>query len=280
MNFFSHLAILFTVFLVMIGIAELIPDLFKAYRGRYKSSVLRTSRELDRFFVNIKPTNIFIGAGVLGVLLGWLTRSWVVALVVAGGGLFAPKLILAVWRNIRSAKLDLQLLDGLILINNSLKSGLDIAAGIERVSTSMKPPISEEFGLVINAYRLGTPLEEALMELTTRIRSRSLETVVYAIGIQRETGGNIIRTFDQLIETIREEGKLQKKVQAMTSQGRTQIIFLAAFPWVLAIGFYFLSPDFMAPALANPVGQIVVVGLLIWEVVGIMVTRKIVTVDI
>jgi tight adherence protein B len=118
------------------------------------------------------------------------------------------------------------------------------------------------------------------MAMTTRIRSRTLETAVYAINIQRETGGNLIRTFEQLVITIREEEKLQKKVKALTAQGRTQIFFLAGFPWALGVLFYMLSPDFMKPALANRWGQIVMVFLIIWEIIGIMVTKKIVTVDV
>src|SRR5205085_7945807 len=103
-------------------------------------------------------------------------------------------------------------------------------AGIERVAVSSKPPISEEFGLVLNAYRLGTPLEVALMDLTERINSRTLETVIYAINIQRETGGNIIKTFDQLVMTIREETKLQKKARSTSAQARAQIVVPAGFP--------------------------------------------------
>lgn len=264
----------------MVGIVEMIPELFTLYHERYKADLVRTSRELDKFFLNVKPTKILIGAVVLGIVLGLTSGSWIVAVSVALGGLVAPKIILSIYKDIRSSQFEAQLMDALLLINNSLRSGLDMAAGIERVSTTMKPPISEEFGLVLNSYRLGTQLETALMDLTTRIRSRTLETVVYAIAIQRETGGNIIKTFDQLVLTIREESKLQKKVRAMTSQGRTQIFFLAGFPWVLAVVFFFLSPAFMAPALANPWGQIVIVFLLIWEAIGILVTKKIVTVDI
>ena len=203
-----------------------------------------------------------------------------IAVAVVLLGLLAPKIILTIWKDIRSSQVDAQLMDALLVISNSLKSGLDIAAGIERIATTMPPPISEEFGLVLNAYRLGAPLESALMDLTSRIRSRALETAVYAITIQRETGGNLIKTFDQLVLTIREEGKLQKKVKALTAQGRMQIFFLAGFPWALALLFFFLSPDFMQPALAKPWGQSVVLFLLVWEAIGILVTKKIVTVDI
>ena len=118
------------------------------------------------------------------------------------------------------------------------------------------------------------------MSMTTRIRSRTLETAIYAINIQRETGGNLIKTFEQLVVTIREEDKLQNKVKALTSQGRMQTYFLAFFPWTMAALFYFLSPDFIRPALSNPMGQIVIIILLIWEAIGIVITKKIVTVDI
>jgi tight adherence protein B len=123
-------------------------------------------------------------------------------------------------------------------------------------------------------------LDEALMEMTKRIKSRTLETVLYAINIQRETGGNIIKTFDQLVATIREEGKLQKKVRAITAQGRTQIIFLAGFPWAMAGVLLLISPEFVKPALASSWGQLTILFLVIWEIIGILVTKKIVTVDV
>jgi tight adherence protein B len=276
----AHIAIFLSVFFVAMGIINALPGLIMAYRERYQVRARRTARELDKFFLNIKPGKILLIAAIIGALMGFLAGSWVVAGAIVVAGVFAPKIILSVWKEMRSAKFDAQLMDALLLMGNSLKSGLDIVAGIERVTTSMKPPVSEEFGLVLNAYRLGTPLESALMELTTRINSRNLDTVVYAINIQRETGGNIVRTFDQLVLTIREESKLQKKASAMTSQGRTQIFFLAGFPWALALLFYLISPDIMVPAFAHPMGQLIVVFLIVWEVIGISVTKKIVMVDV
>jgi tight adherence protein B len=275
----AHLGILIAVFAVMLSGVQMIPEFFRIYREKYMADVVRTTRELDKFFLRIKPSTLLIICLVLGALLGILTGSWVFAITIALVGLVAPKIALAIWKEIRSAQVDAQLMDGLILISNSLKSGLDIASGIERVASTMKPPISEEFGLVLNAYRLGTPLESALMSMTDRIKSRMLETAIYAINIQRETGGNLIKTFDQLVITIREEDKLQKKVQALTSQGRMQTYFLACFPWVMAGLFYAITPEIMRPAITNPIGQIVIVFLVIWEVIGIILTKRIVTVE-
>jgi len=275
----AHISILVVVFLFMMTVIKLIPDFVEAYRERFHLNFARTSRDLSRFFIDIHPAKIMALIGGVGLLLGVVTGSWVIAVALAVGGIFAPKIILTVYRSIRAAQVEAQLMDALILLSNSLKSGLDMAAAIERVASSMKPPISEEFGLIINAYRLGSPLEQALLDMTERVPSRSLETVVYAINIQRETGGNIIKTFDQLVETIREESKLQKKVRALTSQARTQITFLAVFPWVLAILFFFLSPDLMRPALQSDIGQMVLVFLIVWEGIGVVVAKKVVRVE-
>ena len=277
---FGQLSIFLAVFFLILGVVNLLPELFVAYQERYQTSTRRTARELNKFFIHIKPTQILGIAGVLGALMGIATGSWVLAAAIIAAGLVAPRILLSLWKEIRSSQFEAQLMDGLLLIANSLRSGLDIIAGIERVAAGMKPPISEEFGLVLNAYRLGTPLEAALIDLTGRINSRPLETVVYAINIQRETGGNIIKIFEQLVLTIREESKLQKKARAITSQDRSQIFFLAGFPWVLALFFILAAPELMQPALANPWGQATLLFLIVWEVIGILITKKIVAVEV
>jgi tight adherence protein B len=277
---YNLLPIYIAVFLFAVAVMNGIPQIISWYHGRYKLNMDQTSRELRRFFFDVKPVKIIAGTVVFAVLIGLLTRSWVLAAALCLAGIFAPRLVLSFWREMRTQKVDAQLMDALILLGNAVKSGLDIAAGIDLVSANLKPPISEEFGLVINAYRLGTPLETALLDLIERIPSKMLETAVYAIILQRDTGGNIIKVFDQMIITIREENKLQKKIKALTAQGRTQIYFMAIFPWGLALLFYFASPEMMRPALATATGQIVVIGLIIWECIGLVVTKQIIAVDI
>jgi tight adherence protein B len=276
----SHLTVFLSISAFMMAAVNLLPAVVKRVQDRYLDRIGSSSRELEKFFVRIKIPHMLGGAVVMGALLGWATGSWVLATSVAVVGLVAPKAVLTIWKSIRSTQFDAQLMDALILIGNALRSGLDIATGVELVTTNMSPPISEEFGLALNTYRLGGSLESALTEMTRRIQSRALETVVSAIILQRETGGNLVKTFDQLVQTIREESKLQKKVKALSAQGRTQVAFLAVFPWALSAVLYFLSPEMIQPALADPWGQAALAGLIVWELIGILVTKKIVTVDV
>lgn len=276
----AHLSIFIAVFTVILAIVNWMPEITVFFRERYRTNIFQTTRELNKFFINIKPAHMMIAFAVLGVLFFISTGSYVIGIALAISGFFAPNLILSVYKDIRSAKFEAQLMDALILLGNSLKSGLDISVAFERVATTQKPPISEEFGLMVNSHKLGTPIETALLDLTRRINSRNLETVVYAIMLQRETGGNILKTFDQLVLNIREENKLQKKVKAMTSSGRAQITVLALMPWGLGVFFYLASPDMVAPALASAWGQLVIVGLIVWEIIGVFVTKKVISVEV
>ncbi len=277
---FPHVMVLFAVFGLMMTAINFLPPLMTSAQEQYKRRFGGRSRELDQLFLRMKPSHILIAALGVGVLIGVLTQSLIFGSLAVASGVFAPRIVLSLWKDMRSSQFEAQFIDALTLINNALKSGLDIATGLELVAANTKPPMSEEFGLVVNAYRLGASLDNALMDMTNRIQSRGLETAISAIIIQRETGGNLIKTFEQLVATIRDENKLQQKIRALSAQGRTQITFLAVFPWLLAVLFYFISPDMFGPALSNSWGQAVLGFLIIWEILGIIVTKKIVTVDV
>lgn len=276
----SHLFMMAAMFGVMMGVVQILPGIIQTLLTRYRPEKSRTSRRMDRLFFHLNLRYVLAGFTAAGLVVGIVSGSWILGLAIALFGTAVPRLALLLWKELRSAQFETQLLDGLILMNNALKSGLDIATGIELIANSTKPPISEEFGLTLNAYRLGAPLEEALLGMTERIKSRSLETAVGAIVIQRETGGNLVKTFDQLIATIREEAKLQKKIKALSAQGRTQIAFLTVFPWGMGALMYGITPETFGPALASTTGQLVLVGLIVWEAIGILVTKRIVTVDV
>lgn len=282
MNSFNHIFLLISVFGVMLAAVEILPPMVTAWRERQKESKGRSKRDNEPSFAwkSFGAPQRIITALIIGGIAWSITNNIIPFLIMVILAAVGPKIWDALQRERRIKQFDNQLLDGLVLVNNALKSGLDIVTGIELIATNMKAPISEEFGQTLNAYRLGAPLEEALRNMTQRVKSRSLETAVSSIVIQRETGGNLIKTFEQLILTIREESKLQKKIQAISSQGRTQVTVLAFFPWAIGALFFTISPETMQKAIETSTGQLVLVGLVVWEGIGLMVTKKIVTVDV
>ncbi|MDR0952784.1 MAG: type II secretion system F family protein, partial [Elusimicrobiota bacterium] len=124
---------------------------------------------------------------VIGVIFGMAVGGFVgfimFAICFAMGlysGLKMPGIILKFLKRRRGEKINNQLMDALILLSNSLKSGMDIVQGFDMVSHDLQPPISDEFALVIKNYKLGTPFEKALEGMEERVESRLLSYMVKA----------------------------------------------------------------------------------------------------
>ena len=142
------------------------------------------------------------------------------------------------------------------------------------VSRDLRPPISVEFSLVIKNYKLGSPFEKALEGMEDRVDSRLLSYMVKAIVLQRQVGGNLTKIFERIVENIREESKLEEKLQAMTAQQRIQAIVVGVMPWVMVGIMFVFQPDIMVSFYTSMVGIIVLVFCIVWIGIGIQLVNK------
>ncbi len=241
--------------------------------------------DYNRQFIKINIKYMVIATVVLftlfGVMfamaLGGIVGFIVLIMFFAAGlnfGLKMPGFMLKVLKRQRGVKINNQLMDALILLSNSLKSGMDIVQGFEMVSKDLRPPISEEFALVIKNYNLGTPFERALEMMEERVDSRLLSYMVKAIVLQRQVGGNLTKIFERIVENIREESKLEEKLQAMTAQQRIQAIVVGIMPWIMVGVMFVFQPDAMINFYTTPVGVIVLLFCIIWIFIGIKAVNK------
>ena len=189
-------------------------------------------------------------------------------------GIKMPKIVLDKLKKSRGVKINAQLMDALILLSNSLRSGMDIVQGFELVSHDMRPPIADEFGLVIKNYQLGTPFEKALEGMDERVDSRMLSYTIKAIIIQRQVGGNLTVIFARLVENIREESKLEEKLDAMTAQQKIQALVVGIMPVVMLGVMFMFRPDEMIAFYTTFVGLCVLLFCFVWIMIGMALIQK------
>jgi len=250
---------------------------------RQKSSVW--AEDFNRQFVTIDikyivfgTIGIFaIGGLLMGLMAGGFLGVFIFLLVVFLGGVISirmPMAVLDALKKSRGRRVNAQLMDSLILLSNSLRSGMDIVQGFELVSKDMLPPIADEFGLVVKNYQLGTPFEKALDGLTERVDSRMLSYIVKAIIIQRQVGGNLTVIFSRLVENIREESKLEEKLQAMTAQQKIQSIVVSIMPFVMMLVMFIFNPSQMLSFYTSPLGICVFMFCILWIGIGMKILQK------
>lgn len=251
----------------------------------YRAKSALWAEDFNRQFITVDVKYIVMGTilvfTVIGFFFGWMIGGFFGVFVflafLALGGVVSiriPSSILNTLKKSRGVKVNKQLMDALILLSNSLRSGMDIVQGFEMVSKDLLPPISDEFGLVVKNYQLGTPFEQALEGMVNRVDSRMLSYIVKAIVIQRQVGGNLPVIFARLVENIREESKLEEKLQAMTAQQRIQSIVVSVMPFVMMMVMFVFNPTQMLNFYTSPIGMMVFLFCIVWIFIGMQVLRK------
>jgi tight adherence protein B len=172
-------------------------------------------------------------------------------------------------------------LDGFIVtFANSLKATPSIGNALSYTQPLLAPPLSDEIALALKEIRLGTSLDQALLNMSTRVRSADLDAVLASILIGRQVGGDLPRILATTAETLREMERLQGVVRAKTAEGKVQLFVVALAPIFLVGGFNLLNPGYFQPLFDNPVGiAVMVISVLLW-CIALLLARRIVAVSL
>ena len=273
------------------ALGQWIMEMSRTYREVY---VEETGRHLDDMFLSLSPEQVVTLAQIVGVsfalILFALVGSFEDTLHLAGSagisiifgivGFMIPRWVI---RRMRQKRLELfneQLVEAMQTMSNSLRAGFSVLQAFDMVVKENRRPISEEFGLFLHQHRLGVKFEEAMESLSKRVGSQDLDLMITAIEIARQTGGNLTEVFDQLASVIRERMRVEGKIRSLTAQGRLQAAIVGLMPILLAGAMYVISPAMMTGFLFSTVGVMIIVLALGFEVVGYLIIRKIVNIDI
>lgn len=223
---------------------------------------------------------IVIGATGVGGILGLGLGGFVLAPILGLVGYLAPTGWMRYRVTQRTKRLDDQLVDGFILMANSLKAGLTLLQAIELAATELPRPASDEFGVLLKQIRLGTGIDDALLAMAGRLPLPDLEIAVHSILTLRQSGGNLSETFMTVANTIVDRKKVEGKIQALTAQGLYQGYAVAAMPFAFGAILNFMDPGFMEPLFTTVLGWLICAVIVLLDVAGFWMVLKIVKVDV
>jgi tight adherence protein B len=252
---------------------------------RYEDEVLRgASVTFDQLYLNIPASQLLSIAVVLFVLFTGLTLlvfgNLPLALIAGMVAFAAPRLLAVLLKRRRDKRFGVQLVDALMNVSNALRSGFSLPQAFELIQREMDNPISQEFRLLNQETRVGVPMETALENLLARMPSDDLDLVVTAVLVSQEVGGSLAEVMDNIARTIRERHQIEGKIKALTAQGRMQAVILCLVPIVLGFAINWLNPKLFEP-MVSTWGGWALFGLIgVLEFVGLLVVRKIVTIEV
>lgn len=221
------------------------------------------------------------GSGVaFGVAWFILTGSQIVAITIGALATLLPELFVYRRKLKRLRTFEEQFPEAIDLLGRAIRAGHPLAAGIRMVADETPEPVAGEFRQVFEEQRFGLPFEEALLGLSDRNTLVDVRIFVTAVLIQREVGGNLTEILDKISQTVRSRFSIMRQLRVYTAQGRTSGFVLAVLPILVAAGLWLVQPDYIRLLWTSEVGQMMVVGAILLEVIGFFWINRVVDIRV
>jgi tight adherence protein B len=166
------------------------------------------------------------------------------------------------------------------LVASGVRIGLGLRQALTIVIEEMPNPARYEYMRVVGQTNIGVSVYDALDNLAKRMPSNETLMMARAIRIQSQTGGDLGKILEHLAETIKERRRIQRKIQALTAEGRASAAILSALPPFLA-GFICLTEPAMGHALLFTTPGHMALGIVfVLESLGVFTLMRMLKVDV
>ncbi len=268
--------------LAVMGGGEWASERMAREKGVYEKVI---GKELYRLFLDISPQEFFLlhcllFFGLIGTF-SYLLGSWLTGSLLGGFfGIMGPRMWLKKrWKG-RITEINEQVEESMIYMANSFKANPALPDAIQDVINSMGPPITQELSVLLKEYKLGTPLDTALINMQNRVPARNLQLAVSALLIGRTVGGNIPGILEDIANTIRESYRLERVIDTQTAQGKMQAWVMGLMPLVVIGMFYMMDPELITPLFETLWGYMILAVATILNIIGVVFILKIVAIEV
>lgn len=267
---------------VTVAIALLVLDPKSLVRRQW-ADYTRALERMCRFLL-IKQTGpeiarMQLGACAVVPVLAFFFDDWIILLLIPPI-MLAPYYVLQRRCAERVQRIEDQLDSWLLLCANALKASPSLGEAIANSGKLMRPPMEEELDLCLKELKLGTPLDQAILNMSSRIGSMSVSSALATILVGRQTGGDLPRILEESAATLREMARLEGVVRTKTAEGKTQAYVLGVIPFVLIGAIHMVDEHWLEPLGNSTMGFVLMGAAAILWVGAIFLARRILAVDI
>jgi tight adherence protein B len=188
----------------------------------------------------------------------------------------------------RGAQIREQLPSALITIAGALQAGRTVEQSLELAGDSLLPPLGEELGQTCRELALGVSLEEALKGLRDRCGVEELDIAVCGLTMHDRLGGDLVGFFRSTAELSTARDNVRQELWAASAAPRLSTVLLILVPWVFVLLANMVTKllaggigeSYVKPLLDTSAGRGFLVTALVMQVVGWLISRQIVNVEV
>ena len=210
-------------------------------------------------------------------------------------GFFVLDIYFKIYDVMKKRKIEQDLLNAIIIMNNAFRSGRSTMQAIEVVSHELTGPIAQEFKKMYLEINYGLSLDVVFDRFSKRVDSAEVGYITSSLSILNKTGGNIIKVFASIETMLFNKKKLKEEMTSLTSSSKMLSTFLLILPVALIVIISFLSyegnaldmllsvdklKDFLtnnyfSSLFTNPIGIFIVIVIIVFYVLYAFVVHKV-----
>ncbi len=225
--------------------------------------------------------SVMTGAAALFVARFLLEASFGSSLAVAvGAALVLPYFVIGFLIGRRKKKFLQSFPDAIDVIIRGLKAGLPAIESMTIVGMEMKGPVAEEFTYMTDTLKIGGDFNDVMWGAAQRIDLKEYEFFVITLSINRETGGNLGETLENLSDMLRKRRQVKLKVKALSSEAKASAYIIGSLPFLLFGILYLLNSEYVMTLFTHPGGPVLVGAGATSFVLGVGTMMKLVRFEI
>lgn len=228
-------------------------------------------------FVSIKAT--FAGLVTLTGIISYALKfqflspyMWIVPFI---AGLVIIDIYWAIKYKIYRDKIENDLLQAIIIMNNAFKSGRSISQAVELVTTELTGPIAKEFSKIYVELSFGLDLNTVFKRFSDRIKIEEALYLTTSLTILNKTGGNIVKVFSAIERSLFNKKKLKLELNAITSSSKIikNVLFVVPVAFFMLISL--MDNTYFKTFFSSELGITLLVIILLIYAVYVYVVNKI-----
>lgn len=145
--------------------------------------------------------------------------------------------------------------DALDVLIRAVRAGIPVVQAMRLVGSELPGPVSREFRLIGDALRLGQDQGDVMTAAAERIGLPDFHFLTVCLQLQRETGGPMAETLENLASIIRTRREVQLKTRALSAQGRMSSKIIAMVPVVTMGALQFIGDHYLDVLFDTPTGH-------------------------
>ena len=231
--------------------------------------------------IGINPDRLLVylllaGLGVMLMLMFLGVEAMLAVPLAVGLAAGLPVMGLLHRRGRRADAITRQLPDTIDLMVRSLRAGHPLNAAFQVIAREMPDPIGSEMGVVADAITYGDNLTDAMHDFADRAAVEDARYLAVAINIQAGTGGNLARVLEALSQVIRNRFAMQRKIKALSAEGRITAVIVSSVPPLIFAALNLLSPTYYGDVADDPLYMPFLVAGAVLTVINALVLRRLV----